>query len=52
MTDEKKAVTEGDREYRERMQKTNELAEKLQPPRDPAAERGAPAPVKPAQRDD
>jgi hypothetical protein len=39
--------TEGSREWRDRMQQTNELAERLQPPHDDAAERGAPAPVDP-----
>jgi hypothetical protein len=36
---------EGSREWRERTQQTNELAEQLQPPHDPEAERGDPSPV-------
>jgi hypothetical protein len=44
-TTEVETPTEGTREWRERMQKTNELAKELQPPHDPDAERGAPAPV-------
>jgi hypothetical protein len=35
---EPEAVTEGDRAWRERVQKTNEQAEGLQPPHDPDAE--------------
>jgi hypothetical protein len=31
-------ATEPDRTWRERMQETNELAEQLQPPRDPRAD--------------
>jgi hypothetical protein len=34
---------EGDREWREQTQQTNELAKELQPPHDDDAERGAPA---------
>jgi hypothetical protein len=45
--DETRVPSEGDREYNDRMQETNELAEELQPPHDPDAERGAPAPVDP-----
>jgi hypothetical protein len=48
MTDDDARVpSEGDRELREQLQETNELAEKLRPPHDPDAERGAPAPVDP-----
>jgi hypothetical protein len=45
--DETRVPTEGDRELREQLQETNELAEQLQPPHDRDAERGAPAPVDP-----
>jgi hypothetical protein len=34
---------EGDAEWREQMQQTNDLAKKLAPPHDDAAERGEPA---------
>jgi hypothetical protein len=37
--DEKPAASEADREWRERTQQTNELAEQLQPPHEPDAER-------------
>jgi hypothetical protein len=47
MTEEGLPPMEGDAEWREATQRTNELAEKLQPPHDPDAERGAPAPVDP-----
>ncbi len=40
-------ATEGDRAWRERTQRTNEQAEQLQPPHDPADERGNPVPAKP-----
>jgi len=43
--------TEGDREWREATQRTNELAKKLRPPHDPDAERGAPTPSEPAGGD-
>jgi hypothetical protein len=36
--EEVEPVTEGDRAWRERVQKTNEQAERLQPPHDPEAE--------------
>ena len=38
---------EGDREWREVTQQTNELAEELQPPHDPSVERGDPSPSDP-----
>ncbi|HEY6962505.1 MAG TPA: hypothetical protein VI408_11500 [Gaiellaceae bacterium] len=40
-------AVEGDREWRDLTQQTNELAEQLQPPHDDDAERGGPAPVDP-----
>lgn len=39
-----KLATEGDRAWRRRMQQTNELARKLQPPHDRDAERRSPTP--------
>jgi len=45
--EEEATPTEGSREWRERMQRTNELAEQLQPPHDPDGERGDPSPVRP-----
>jgi len=50
MTDEDLPPTEGDREWRELTQGTNELAEDLRPPHDDDAERGAPAPADPGSR--
>jgi hypothetical protein len=47
MADEEQPATEGDREWREATQQTNEQAERLQPPHDDEAERGSPAPVDP-----
>jgi hypothetical protein len=47
MADDETPPAEGDRDWRERMQETNELAEKLQPPHDDETERGNPAPAKP-----
>jgi hypothetical protein len=38
---------EGDREWRELTQETNELAEELAPPHDDEAERGSPSSVDP-----
>jgi hypothetical protein len=44
MADEEDApATEGDAEWREQMQQTNELAKELAPPHDDDAERGSPA---------
>ena len=43
--DEQPPATEGDRAWRDQTQQTEELAEELQPPHDPEAERGEPAPV-------
>jgi hypothetical protein len=37
--DERRVPTEGDPEWREETQRTNEQAEELQPPHDPDAER-------------
>jgi hypothetical protein len=48
MADESDAPVEGDREWRELTQRTNEQAEKLQPPHDDDAERGSPSPVDPS----
>ncbi len=48
MTDEDLPPVEGDREWREQTQETNELAERLQPPHDDETERGNPAPATPA----
>jgi hypothetical protein len=48
-TTEVETPTEGTREWRERMQETNELAKDLQPPHDPDVERGAPAPADPRE---
>jgi hypothetical protein len=45
--DETRVPSEGDRELREQLQETNELAKELRPPHDPDAERGTPAPVEP-----
>lgn len=50
--DETRVPSEGDGDYNEQMQETNELAERLQPPHDPDAERGAPAPVDPRRESD
>jgi hypothetical protein len=47
MADDDLPPMEGDAEWRELTQQTNDLAERLQPPHDPDAERGAPAPVDP-----
>jgi hypothetical protein len=47
MADEQVPPAEGDREWREQVQETNELAERLQPPHDDETERGNPAPAKP-----
>ncbi len=47
MPDEPKPATEGDRKWRGLTQRTNELAETLQPPHDDEAERGNPAPADP-----
>ena len=45
--DETRVPSEGDREYNDRIHETNQLADELQPPHDPDAERGDPAPVDP-----
>jgi hypothetical protein len=47
MTDEHTPPTEGDRDWRERTQETNELAEELRPPHDDETERGNPVPADP-----
>ena len=44
--------TEGDREWRELTQRTNDLAKKLRPAHDPDAERGTPTPAEPTDGDD
>jgi hypothetical protein len=49
MADDDLPPMEGDAEWRELTQQTNDLAKKLQPPHDPDAERGAPAPVDPRE---
>jgi hypothetical protein len=47
--DEDLPPVEGDREWREQTQETNELAEKLQPPHDDETERGNPSPARPGE---
>ena len=42
--EEETAPTEGDREWREQTQQTEELAEELAPPHDRDTERGDPSP--------
>jgi hypothetical protein len=49
MADDDMPPMEGDREWREETQRTNELAKKLQPPHDPDAERRSPTPVEPRE---
>jgi hypothetical protein len=44
MAENETPSTEGDAEWRRRMQETNELAKELQPPHDAEAERGQPTP--------
>ncbi|HVU78740.1 MAG TPA: hypothetical protein VHC67_14265 [Gaiellaceae bacterium] len=44
MADDERPATEGDAEWRELTQETNEQAKRLQPPHDAEAERGAPTP--------
>ena len=51
MADEDLPPMEGDAEWRELTQETNELAEELQPPHDDEAARGEPAPVDPGDDD-
>jgi hypothetical protein len=49
MDDEDLPPVEGDPEWRERTQETNELAEKLPPPHDDETERGNPSPAAPGE---
>jgi hypothetical protein len=51
MADDDTPPMEGDREWREEMRQTEDLARKLAPPHDDDAERGAPAPVDPSDDD-
>jgi len=52
MADDEAPATEGDREWRELTQQTNEQADELQPPHDEESERRFPTPAKPAGEDE
>jgi hypothetical protein len=51
MADDERTPTEGDREWRELTQQTNEQANELQPPHDDETERRSPTPAKPKKED-
>lgn len=52
MPDRDRPATEGDREWREQTQATNDLARQLRPPHDDETERAAPTPAEPNEPDE